>query len=485
MNARNTWKDKAAYDRKARELAVMFEKNFAENASDAAAEIKEAGPKTTTAESAAPSNLHARASSNVPDRLDELESGPPECAHASEGSAMTDIARLFQAFLAPALFVSATALLILSINVRLMGIVSRLRQYVHAKHDAAKNNRVQEAEAYTAQISLIEQRAEMIRRCFLLVLISLAGTIASCLLLGFGLYWKEAAVAAVVVFVLAMICLLAGTFYYIREVIVALSSVRNEARDSALHGPRPTARDSPPPHVLTDCLADGMEREFGQVTGLAPNLRPGPHLQRRSVQSAAPPARTPGSAPASQSSPECNSALPNAPSGRTATPSSCKRLATAAASSPKSQNTKFAEVGTTRYPSPDNPSAQNTRLHGIVLHHAVNVGHGRRLPPSPPPAPPTTPKTYSACARNSPAIPPGPCHIPRAGPPVRAPSKMSAARPRSRPAEHTPATSNINFPQRREMQRKLVVSLVQHHHHMPGNLAPENSPPRPLRASFR
>jgi hypothetical protein len=145
---------------------------------------------------------------------------------------MTDIARLFQAFLAPALFVSATALLILSINVRLMGIVSRLRQYVHAKHDAAKNNRWQEAEAYTAQIGLIEQRAEMIRRCFLLALISLAGTIASCLLLGFGLYWKDAAIAAVVVFVLAMICLLVGTLYYICEVIVALSSVHNEASDS-------------------------------------------------------------------------------------------------------------------------------------------------------------------------------------------------------------------------------------------------------------
>jgi hypothetical protein len=145
---------------------------------------------------------------------------------------MTDIARLFQAFVAPAIFVSAIGLLILSINVRLMGIVGRLRQYVHAKHDAAKSNRMQEAEAYTAQIGLIEQRAEMIRRCFLLVLISLAGTILSCLLLGFGLYWAQAAVAAVILFVLAMMCLLAGTFYYIREVIVSLSSVRNEARDS-------------------------------------------------------------------------------------------------------------------------------------------------------------------------------------------------------------------------------------------------------------
>jgi hypothetical protein len=144
---------------------------------------------------------------------------------------MIDIARLFQAFLAPALFVSATALLILSINVRLMGIVSRWRQYVHAKHEASKNDRMQEADAYTAQISSIEKRAAMIQRCFLLVLISLGGSITSCLLLGFGLYWKEAAVAAVVLFVLAMFFLLGGTFYYIHEVTMALRSVRDEACD--------------------------------------------------------------------------------------------------------------------------------------------------------------------------------------------------------------------------------------------------------------
>jgi Protein of unknown function (DUF2721) len=80
---------------------------------------------------------------------------------------MSDISRLFQAFLPPAIFISATGLLVLSINARLMGMVSRLRQFVHAKHDAAKNGHLQEAEAFTAQIKSIEKRAEMIRRCFL------------------------------------------------------------------------------------------------------------------------------------------------------------------------------------------------------------------------------------------------------------------------------------------------------------------------------
>jgi phosphoenolpyruvate carboxykinase (ATP) len=45
LNPRDTWKDKNAYDNKARELAVLFEKNFTENAGDASEEIKKAGPK--------------------------------------------------------------------------------------------------------------------------------------------------------------------------------------------------------------------------------------------------------------------------------------------------------------------------------------------------------------------------------------------------------------------------------------------------------
>ncbi|HEX4065615.1 MAG TPA: DUF2721 domain-containing protein [Acidobacteriaceae bacterium] len=144
---------------------------------------------------------------------------------------MNDIGRLFQAFVAPAIFFSATALFILSINVRLMGIVSRLRQYVHARNEAIRNNHTAEADACATQINSMEQRAEMIRRTFLLSLIALVGTLLSCLLLGLGLYWKPAAPAAAAVFVAAMIALLIGVLYYIREVTVALTSVRQEADD--------------------------------------------------------------------------------------------------------------------------------------------------------------------------------------------------------------------------------------------------------------
>lgn len=145
---------------------------------------------------------------------------------------MNDIPRVLQAIVGPAIFVSATALLLLSLNVRLMGMVSRLRQYHHNKYDAAKAGRLAEAEAYASQIASIERRAGMIRQAFVLTLVCLAGTIAACLLLGLGLYWPFAQVLAAIVFVLSILSLFAGTIYYLREVRVALSSVHEEAADA-------------------------------------------------------------------------------------------------------------------------------------------------------------------------------------------------------------------------------------------------------------
>lgn len=149
---------------------------------------------------------------------------------------MENIPRLFQAFVSPAIFVSAAALLVLSINVRLMGMVSRLREFHRAHYEAAAAGRLAEAKTLADQIASIEGRAELIRRAFLFTLLCLAGTVIACLLLGLGLYWQLAQVLAAIVIFAAILCLLLGTLHYIAEVMVALSSVREEAAFYRLMG---------------------------------------------------------------------------------------------------------------------------------------------------------------------------------------------------------------------------------------------------------
>lgn len=145
---------------------------------------------------------------------------------------MVNVHELFQAFVAPAIFVSAESLLVLSLNARMMGFVNRLRSYLHEKHSATRLGRPAEADAYASQIASIERRAEMIRRAFVFTLCSLLGTVAACLILGAGLYWPWAETAAAFVFVFSILSLLASLVYYMQEVRVALSSVREEAADS-------------------------------------------------------------------------------------------------------------------------------------------------------------------------------------------------------------------------------------------------------------
>jgi phage shock protein PspC (stress-responsive transcriptional regulator) len=70
----------------------------------------------------------------------------------------------------------------------------------------------------------------LIRKAMLLTLAGLARTIVCCLLLGLALYWELARTVAVLIFVASILSMLAGTGYYIAEINVALSSVRDEAK---------------------------------------------------------------------------------------------------------------------------------------------------------------------------------------------------------------------------------------------------------------
>jgi hypothetical protein len=137
---------------------------------------------------------------------------------------------LFQAFVAPAIFISAAGLFVLSINVRLMGMVSRLRVFRREKHLATIAGKKQEVLALQSQIESIELRAGKIKNAFFYNLLGTIGIMITCLLLGLMLYVPEALVIAVILFVLSVLSMLIGMLFYISEVAIALTSVKEEER---------------------------------------------------------------------------------------------------------------------------------------------------------------------------------------------------------------------------------------------------------------
>ena len=137
---------------------------------------------------------------------------------------------LFQAFVAPAIFISAAGLFVLSINARLMAMVSRLRVFRREKHLASQAGKKQEAVALQSQIDSIELRANKIKQAFFYNLLGTIGVMLTCLLLGLGLYEQEVLTIAVIIFVLSVLSMMIGMVYFISEVSISLSSVQEEEK---------------------------------------------------------------------------------------------------------------------------------------------------------------------------------------------------------------------------------------------------------------
>lgn len=142
---------------------------------------------------------------------------------------MTDL-ELFQAFVAPAIFISAAGLLVLSINTRLMGIVTRLRTFHKEKHVALAAGNRQEARVLQSQIESIEHRAGKIKNAFFYTLLGIIGVMLTCLVLGLSLYMSQALVVAVLIFVISVVSLMVGMLFYASEVAIGLSSVQEEEK---------------------------------------------------------------------------------------------------------------------------------------------------------------------------------------------------------------------------------------------------------------
>ncbi len=135
---------------------------------------------------------------------------------------------LFQAFVAPAIFISAAGLLLLSINTRLMGIVTRLRVFHKEKHLAVIAGKRQDVLILKGQIESIQYRASKIKNAFFYTLLGIIGTMITCLMLGLTLYAQQALVVAVLIFVLSVLSMLVGMIFYVSEVAISLSSEKQE-----------------------------------------------------------------------------------------------------------------------------------------------------------------------------------------------------------------------------------------------------------------
>lgn len=135
---------------------------------------------------------------------------------------------LFQAFVAPAIFISAAGLLILTINARLMGIVTRLRAFHKDKHLAAITGKKQEVLVLQAQIRSVEHRAMKIKNAYFYTLLGTIGIMLSCLVLGLSLYVSQTLIVAALIFVLSVFAMLIGMCFFISEVAISLSSEKEE-----------------------------------------------------------------------------------------------------------------------------------------------------------------------------------------------------------------------------------------------------------------
>ena len=142
---------------------------------------------------------------------------------------MTDT-QLVSALLSPVIFISAAGLLALSINVRLMGIVSRLRSFHWECHQKERAGAHAEAQALELQIQTITQRAVLVRNAFFWVLASIFLTLVTCLLLGLAVVLPSTYAIAIPFFVLGFVAMLTGVGYYTCEMTRALAAVQDERR---------------------------------------------------------------------------------------------------------------------------------------------------------------------------------------------------------------------------------------------------------------
>jgi hypothetical protein len=126
-----------------------------------------------------------------------------------------DAQHAIQAMSAPAVFVSAGGLLLLSLNARLSAVFGRVRGLQHTDEGAESHRLVQ----------ALVRRARRLRNAFVFALLGVAACLTSCLLLAGGAFWHPMSVVGFVALLAGVVALLGSVGCYLAEVLLALPSL--------------------------------------------------------------------------------------------------------------------------------------------------------------------------------------------------------------------------------------------------------------------
>jgi hypothetical protein len=136
---------------------------------------------------------------------------------------------IIQAAVAPVVLISGVGLLLLTLTTRLGRIVDRSRLLGADRRSAEPDAR----SAIDAQLAILSRRARLIRLAVALSASSVAviGILITFLFLGLLLGWNVT-LACVLLFVAALLCLVAAMLVFVRELFEALTAL-----DLSVHAP--------------------------------------------------------------------------------------------------------------------------------------------------------------------------------------------------------------------------------------------------------
>jgi hypothetical protein len=144
---------------------------------------------------------------------------------------VTMLARAINGIVAPAIMISASALMILALHAKYSHLTDRLRALNEEKRGlSAQGDDTMRLATVSCQIGLILERTRLVRNSIMSLYVAIALFILSSLVIGAGLTFDIGVpiVPSLIVFMVGMTSVLVGTVYAIRDIGMAFGVAQIE-----------------------------------------------------------------------------------------------------------------------------------------------------------------------------------------------------------------------------------------------------------------